>query len=372
MTKSVKRKSKNIQKYNKSKSDSIDRDSSSDSEIDSDEISSDISEESVQILTYPNIIYKLSSPNIIYRVFSLNGDIMMAIRDSNEKEWIMAYCVCELLGYNDMKEAMEHIPKKYRKAAIDIDDTVLKTLPPQFMFINTRGLMSLISECGRSKFIDIGVKIVETLSVLFKEGSYTMCSNADIDRLNAKIYDDSVLAKYANSSCIYLAYVGTRNTYQNNNIVTVHMLKFGDISEITRYNLEKHYDTFNIIDIWETYGDMHIEDKINTVFESSKMIVRAKIHGVDKEEHITLTDKHNLDFCMSTINQIVDSSVFPYVTKHNAIVAKHNAIKELEHKNKMLETKYKSLETKYKSLNTEYEFAMKLIRVLNTDTNDLH
>jgi hypothetical protein len=112
----------------------------------------------------------------------------------------------------------------------------------------------------------------------------------------------------------------------------------------------KFYKTFNVLGIWKTLANVEVEKGIEKNFRSLNMLVDLKIKGMNKtkeenkREHIILTEKHDLDYCLNMIKNVVETTSLPQENEYK------NTIKDLIHKNELQTEKIKHLEDKIKIL----------------------
>jgi len=105
----------------------------------------------------------------------------------------------------------------------------------------------------------------------------------------------------------------------------------------------KFYSIFNIIGIWKTMANTEVERRIKDNFTSLNVLIDLKIKGLNRKkeenrrEHIILTEKYDLDYCLDMITKVVNSTFHPQEDVYKKEIAK------LEHKNELLTEKNNNL-----------------------------
>lgn len=279
---------------------------------------------------------------------------IMVILDKDGKAWYRGGDICEILGYVKGRNAIStHVKDKYKISLADItfgppgSQASLK-MDKKTIFLSNSGIFQLVSKSQKPEAEKLWEFITETiLPELFTTGTYTMpIKDTDIAELTKSFYDDNMISDFMECPCVYFAYVG-RHKIIINGVSKIHdIIKFGETSEISRRDLKEHrkfYEIFNILGIWKTLAPLEVEKKIEKNFESLNVLVNLKIKGMNKKkeenkrEHIILTEKHGLKYCLNMIQQVINKTTSP---QQNEYLDK---IKELEYNNKLLTTKIKYL-----------------------------
>ncbi|XWV25360.1 putative Bro-N domain-containing protein [Tupanvirus deep ocean] len=322
----------------------------SDEEID-DENEQDKPKKIVQKLVDDNTKVATPGDKIISKTFTYEEADVFVILDQDKKPWYKGKDIATVLEYKNTKDALcKHVDKKYKMSFADMGSQIATPIKidPQTTFINNSGIFQLVSRSKKPEAVKLWEFITEeVLPELFTTGTYTMpITETDIDKLNKSFYDDNMLSKYMGNPCVYFAYVGKHQVKINGIIKEEHIIKFGETRKMEERDLKQHrkfYKKFNVLGIWKTLANVEVEKQLETNFKSLNMIVDLKIKGMNKtkeenrKEHIILTEKHNLQYCLDMIEKVVKETSLPQENEYK------NIIKDLEHKNEILTEKYKHL-----------------------------
>lgn len=287
----------------------------------------------------------------ITKMFNIDEADILVIKDENGDFWYKGKDICNLLDYKNSRAAIgRHVRKNSKLSFADmgvIQSDTLKNIDSQTTFINNSGLFQLIAQSCKNEAEELWDKITkEILPELFATGRYTMpITNSDISKLTKSFYDDNMISDFMENPCVYFAYVGKHQVVVNGFTKNVDVIKYGNTSEISRRDLKEHrkfYETFNVLGIWKSLAAKEVEKKIEKNFESLNMLVNLKIKGVNgknenRKEHIILTEKHNLDYCLNMIQLVVDCTTLPQENKYL------DQIRELKTENKYLRMKCRKL-----------------------------
>lgn len=294
---------------------------------------------------------------VISRMFNINEADIVVIKDKNNDYWYKAKDICNLLQYVNSRDAIKkHVDKEYKKSLADIGVAICDTLKidPQTIFIDDTGVWFLIARSKKKEAAVLWRKVTkEILPKLFATGTYTLPpKQTDIERLQKSFYDDAYLSDYFNNPVVYFAYIGM---YDGK-----HKLKWGFSTNFARRDLDEHrsdFKLFNVMGIWKTMAYKTVEDKIKINFISKNMVtpliikkqIKKGTTTSTKKEIVTLNEINNLDYCLNMIENVVKSTILP---QENEYMEK---IKELE----------------YENLQIKYESAIKDIKRMEENLNDL-
>jgi prophage antirepressor-like protein len=293
-----------------------------------------------------------NNTNKIENIFNYDNNDIVVIVDKNMKAWCRAKDVALALGYSKTKSAIStNVNKKYKLSFADIGGQYtgpLKKIDPQSTFINQTGVLQLVLKSRKPECEKFAEWLSEeVIPSLMNTGKYEMpITETDIKKLNKNFYDDHMLSKFIGSPCVYFAYIGEHKIVINGEIKTEHIIKYGQSRKMDERDLKQHrkfYKTFNVLGIWKTLANVEVEKQLETNFRSMDMIVDLKIKGMNKSkeenrrEHIILTEKHNLEYCLNMIENVIKDTSLPQENEYK------NKIKDLEHKNELLTEKNKHL-----------------------------
>ena len=293
----------------------------------------------------------VTSDNIISKTFTYEEADVLVIKDKNGDYWYRGKDLATLLCYVDCKKAISrHVDEEYKKSLADIEGTFCtpQKIDQKTVFCDDSGFIQLISRSKKPEAMSLWRKITkEILPTLFRTGTYTLpAKDSDIEKLNQSFYDDNMLSKFIGSPCLYFGYVGKHKVVINGKTKEEHIIKFGETRKMEERDLKQHrkfYKTFNVLGIWKTLANVEVEKRIEANFQSLNMLVDLKIKGINKtkeenrREHIILTEKHGLDYCLNMIEQVVSETKLP---QENEYI---NKIKELEYKNTLQSEKINTL-----------------------------
>lgn len=329
---------------------------------------SDDSESNDHIAEHPKKILKkviggdtkiITNDNMISKMFTYEECDVLVIRDENRDYWYKGKDIATILEYGNTNDAiLRLVDKDYKKSFADMGSGFPSPVyvDSQTIFIDDTGLMQLVSRSNKPEAIKLWRQITkEILPTLFRTGYYEMpITEKDADRLNQSFYDDNMLSKFMKDPCIYLAYIGKHKVVINGIKKLIDVIKYGNTINIAKRDLEQHrknYDTFNVLGIWKTLAHIKAEQSIKQNFESLNMIVKINIKGSNKREHIVLTERHNLDYCLNMIQQVITETSTPL---------------EEEYK-----TKIKDLESQITLLTQKNKYLIRLNRQLKDNLIDL-
>lgn len=206
----------------------------------------------------------------------------------------------------------------------------------------------------------------EILPTLFRTGTYTMpAKKSDINQLTKSFYDENMLSEFMGSPCVYFAYVGQHKVTINGMTKEHHVIKYGETRKMDQRDLKQHrkfYKTFNMLGIWKTLANVEVENQIEANFQSLNMLIDLKIKGMNKpkeenkKEHIILTEKHDLNYCLNMISNVVKNTSLPQENELKKIIT------ELEHKYELSVNEIKHLQKDIKRLeniNQQLEYVLK-------------
>ena len=302
----------------------------------------------------------------ISKVFTYEECNVLVIRDEDGNYWYKAKDIATILEYANTNDAIiQHVDDEYKKSFSEMTDwftcstkksqtikgSEIPTLPKihaQTVFVDDSGFLQLISRSNKKAAVELWRKITkEILPTLFRTGYYEMpITDSDYNRINKSFYDDNMLSEFMGNPCVYFAYVGKHKVTINGITKLEDAFKFGNSTEISERDLEQHrkyYNTFNIIGIWKTLAHIAVEKRIKKNFESLEMVVKLKIKGKNrktednKNEHVVLSQRHGLDYCLNMIQQVVNKTSLPQENEYK------DEITKLKHRNELLTQRIKFL-----------------------------
>ena len=285
------------------------------------------------------------------KMFTYEECNVMAILDKEGNYWYKAKDIATILEYGNTKDAIiRHIDDEYKKSFADMIVGIPdhQNLHPKTVFIDDSGFFQLVSRSKKPTAIKLWRQITkEILPTLFRTGYYEMpITDSDIDRVTKSFYDDNMLSEFMGNPCVYFAYVGKHKIIKNGITKLLDVFKYGNSIEISRRDLDEHrkyYEIFNILGIWKSLGHISVEKKIEKNFKSLNMVVKLKIKGKNKkseenkDEHIVLSQRHGVDYCLKMIQQVVNGTSLPQEDEYK------NKIKDLEHQLELSSQKNKYL-----------------------------
>ena len=281
-------------------------------------------------------------------IFSYGENNVIAIVDRNRKIWCKAKDIAIIFGYSRTKIAISrNISPKYKKSFAVIRgqcDGTLPKLDPQTIFIDQTGILQFIMKGNKRECEKFSEWLSEeVIPALMNTGHYEMpITDSDIKQLTKSFYDNNDLSNYMDSPCIYLAYVGKHKVIIDGKEVIKHIIKYGNTTQIDERDLNQHrkfFPIFNILGIWKTLAHLKVEKRIEKNFRCKNMLVDLKIKGltgtkeVNRREHVVLTQNHGLEYCLSMIENLVNTITLPQMDEHiKEIASRDVTIKSLNDK----------------------------------------
>lgn len=319
---------------------------------------------------------EITNNNDITKTFTQDNVDVLVIKDKNGEYWYRGKDIATLLEYTNTRGALtRHVSEEYKKSFADMGDRfpIAKKIDPQTIFCSDAGFIELMIKSKKPKIAELWKKIKEEiLPTLFKTGTYTMpVKKSDISQLTKSFYDDNMLSEFMGSPCVYFSYVGKHKIVINGITKEEHVIKYGETRNMDKRDLKQHrkfYKTFNMLGIWKTLANVEVESQIEANFQSLNMLVDLKIKGMNKKneenkrEHIILTEKHDLDYCLNMINNVVKNTSLP---QENEL---KKEITNLKHKNELQLQKNNYLEDKVSHLQDQIKLLKENINDLRTKT----
>jgi prophage antirepressor-like protein len=290
----------------------------------------------------------VTNDDLLTKVFTYDDCDVLVIRDDAGEYWYKAKDIATILEYANTNAAtINNVDKKYKKsfANLGVNRNDPLKIDPQTIFIDESGFFQLVARSKKQEAVELWRQITkEILPTLFRTGRYEMpITNSDIAELTKSFYDDNFLSNFIGYSCVYLSYVGQHKVIIDGITRLEHVIKYGNTLEMEKRDLDQHrkfYKIFNVLAIWTPMAHIIVEKIIGLNFKSVNIAVDLKIKGINKlkeenkREHIILTQKHNLKYCIDMIEDVVNNTKLPQEEKYI------KTIRHLKYKNKILSNQH--------------------------------